>query len=1101
MDLCTAAHHNDEEGTAQLLEDGLNPNAYVPWCPTSHACTLDLRNTLQNDESDSDAYDALPLHMAVMAGNVGVVNLLVKAGASLTRIDGRGRPATYAAVTRTTPEHLSLARLIMDGLLALPDGYRSFIKLVDGPQNAPDLRGITPLCLAAYLGKSEMVQTLLEGGANSNAQDVNGATALMYAARDGHVDVVNILLKYQARVNLSDKNGWTALQYGSTFPVIVQMMKAALSGVTDSLLPADLMQDLETRYPKFRPSSLHCENYPSRRTTTSTEAQRVLYAIKTNDLHTLARILDSPLCVDPNKVDGLSGQTFLHFALRIRPVRYPETETIVRMLVTAGANVNARNAKTGKTGLHYLMRDPYANPTPTKSTSTRTPSPRASSTAPTTIQSIVYAIARFLLQSGANPNVPDLEGNRPLHYATKTNNFDLVRLLIEGHASPDVHNNARKKPVDMCVGLDGRIRTLLTGRTESVVEYADPLLLGRLSFCVQRESGEGVCDGVEKWGEDVHDESTEYETSPEASDEYGTSPETSDEYETSPEVSVEYETAPEEAQINGEEKSEIENADTDDDCPSLLEPHSDTSSSQSDTDSLLSSTHGESRLVSALLAESTTNSYRTFQLESLLTAQHTNLEAVQAQYRARIAALESEIEACRRVAGEEVAEWRRRCEEIEGRVAGEVEGKRVLVEALKRAVEGGSRGGGDGEKRPFAKRAVTVAGTRCERSNARAWDSRRGGRYFEPSREGFVGREVSGSVSPQETTTSEPTRSSPSDMISPPTTPPPPTRTESRPSTVLSTLPTEENDTLLTSLLYSLKQQTLHLRACLDTLTFEHAQLMGTHEATKRQALSAVRALDGARRREAAMEEWVAGVMERCEGVVGWGEEMAEGLQGCWGEVFGEGGLVRICEEVAGRVEGMGRTDGKESVMGKGADVGGDLEVLKGGIRDAKGVLQRVLVSLDSTSTNDGHTTLSPQRRISTQQTPATPPSSPPTTIQTMLDHLSTLRHEIARMQRAGGGGGGGGSTTTASAAAVKPVYRDALEGLTRSLGEACGSSSSSSTDGSVLGLGTKIGAGVQVREFVGTSPSGRRCGGRRMSPVTRGAGRALGVLVEEEEV
>ena len=49
------------------------------------------------------------------------------------------------------------------------------------------LCGITPLCLAAYLGKHEIARAMLSHGAKVDALDANGATPLMYAARDGHV--------------------------------------------------------------------------------------------------------------------------------------------------------------------------------------------------------------------------------------------------------------------------------------------------------------------------------------------------------------------------------------------------------------------------------------------------------------------------------------------------------------------------------------------------------------------------------------------------------------------------------------------------------------------------------------------------------------------------------------------------------------------------------------------------------------------------------------------------------------------------------------------------------------------------------------------------
>jgi ankyrin repeat protein len=85
------------------------------------------------------------------------------------------------------------------------------------------LRGITPLCLAAYLGKEAHIRVLLRAGADVDAVDSNGASALMYAARDGHVDgkqvflysflVVKVLLEFGARHDIRDANGWQAVQY------------------------------------------------------------------------------------------------------------------------------------------------------------------------------------------------------------------------------------------------------------------------------------------------------------------------------------------------------------------------------------------------------------------------------------------------------------------------------------------------------------------------------------------------------------------------------------------------------------------------------------------------------------------------------------------------------------------------------------------------------------------------------------------------------------------------------------------------------------------------------------------------------------------------
>ncbi len=68
----------------------------------------------------------------------------------------------------------------------------------------------TPLMLAVENNSPEMVQALLQAGANANSKDKDGKTALMYAARNPTSDIVKILLKYGADIRVVDKNGHDA---------------------------------------------------------------------------------------------------------------------------------------------------------------------------------------------------------------------------------------------------------------------------------------------------------------------------------------------------------------------------------------------------------------------------------------------------------------------------------------------------------------------------------------------------------------------------------------------------------------------------------------------------------------------------------------------------------------------------------------------------------------------------------------------------------------------------------------------------------------------------------------------------------------------------
>ncbi|KAJ3049788.1 hypothetical protein HK097_009216 [Rhizophlyctis rosea] len=982
----------------------------------------------------------------------------------------------------------------MRGLADLPDGKQSFIRLVDHPQDSSELRGVTPLCLAAYLGKAELVQTLLEEGANVNARDRNGATPLMYAARDGHVDVVNVLLRHQADVNLADLNGWKAVQYGAPFPVIVQMMEAAATGAAETLFSSDLMDEISAKYPKFRPVSIQYTYNTNTRANSCAQSQKLLLAIKYNDLFTLARMLDPPLGVDVNKVEVCSGLTPLHYVLRVRPLRYPETETIVRMLVAAGANVNARNPRNGKTCFHYVVRDPYVIPEP-HTTSTPSSTPNAS------IQTTVHSLTKFLLQCGANPNSPDNEGNRPLHYAVETNNFDLVRLLIDGRAAPDVFNNMHKKPEDLCkVGGDVRIRTLLTGRTDSVVEWeTDPLPLARLSLCVQRFSSA-------------------------ASSEVGGSARGS--WRTLPPSSgavLVCESIPEEEEevVQGDHKSEgVEDVDEPSNAsePTMVSaiieheetvPESETEDFETARTSF-SEQQDDDSTISTLLEALSAQEQRTLTLEAALQSRLTNEEDRQTGYQTRIASLESDLES-NRAAAVEAARYKRAYEDLEKRMKQEVEMKHAMFSAYRKAVERGDQlervvqemdahlkesdvrkrrktkdssrvqGAGVGElkreEQDICRRIAEVERRRRELwvSGTAGWDDivTEGGKENEPKEFERLkelldcaprGARLLGKNHPEWKKR----------------------RTAVRLSAILMDFPnvTEELDTaLLTDLLYAEKSQIMHLRGCLDALTFEHDQLRGKHEVAARQVQGTLKALDVARRNEVEMKEKLARVLEQAARVLEWGRRVAEDLDGLVKEVLGDrGGLVGKGREV---LVGLGLDAeglGGKGFGGFGKDVRSaedSLKALSGGVKEVKMVLDTVLALGPSFTLRDSIASL-PSPPISPIQTQKSfnPPVAPVSTIQTMLDHLDTLRKEISRLQ-------------TPCQTPEKAAYKGAVQELTQAMIDC-------RPGHGTFGLDTELELkSLESKRLSQTrSPRGNR--GKFRSPVSTGT--PLNVLVEEDE-
>ncbi|KAJ3010660.1 hypothetical protein HKX48_007296 [Thoreauomyces humboldtii] len=377
--------------------------------------------------------------------------------------------SNYLKATHCRSSHAPIVRTLLRHILATTDATARtrFEETVDHPQSGPWLRGITPLCLAAYLAKPELVRVMVEEGADVDARDLNGATALMYASRDARISVAKVLLEFGARVDLEDNNGWTAMRYGHAYPDAVGMLEAhahAARKVGKDVFPPSmrLTGALTARYPGLAGSlsllirrRIRIENVEGGRahgagrgragtSGSSTTTRSALFsAIKRLDLRGLHAALQTLPLSELNVADPTSGLTPLQSALRLRPVTYPETEAIVRILVALGAGVNSRNLRSGKTPLHYAVRDPYLIPDAT--------SQSRESAIPITVRDI----ARFLLSSGADVNAPDLDRNLPLHHACRGHDVDLVRVLLKsGRARASVFNKKGKRPLDLCTNRE-----------------------------------------------------------------------------------------------------------------------------------------------------------------------------------------------------------------------------------------------------------------------------------------------------------------------------------------------------------------------------------------------------------------------------------------------------------------------------------------------------------------------------------------------------------------------------------------------------------------------------------------------------------------------
>lgn len=132
------------------------------------------------DANARDEEGATALMRAAHAGHLDAVRALVDAGADVDATDDRGWGALAKAVYNAD----------------LDRGFANVVEfLIERGANveAPIGYGIRPLMLAAGYGEIAVVEALLAGGADVLARNEGGLTALMMVKEKFYVDVINRL--------------------------------------------------------------------------------------------------------------------------------------------------------------------------------------------------------------------------------------------------------------------------------------------------------------------------------------------------------------------------------------------------------------------------------------------------------------------------------------------------------------------------------------------------------------------------------------------------------------------------------------------------------------------------------------------------------------------------------------------------------------------------------------------------------------------------------------------------------------------------------------------------------------------------------------------
>jgi len=149
-----------------------------------------------------------PLFAASQAGATPIVRLLLRQGANpLLRATPEGALPLYVACLEG---HLDVAKELVC-FPPGPEGQRMYVNVDLINEEGLQRDGNTALMACCERGHKEIVEFLLDNGAEIDKRARNGETALFWAVQECHLDIVSLLLQRGSNVNIQKYDGATPL--------------------------------------------------------------------------------------------------------------------------------------------------------------------------------------------------------------------------------------------------------------------------------------------------------------------------------------------------------------------------------------------------------------------------------------------------------------------------------------------------------------------------------------------------------------------------------------------------------------------------------------------------------------------------------------------------------------------------------------------------------------------------------------------------------------------------------------------------------------------------------------------------------------------------
>jgi ankyrin repeat protein len=350
------------------------------------------------------------LMLATLNNHLNVVKVLLNNGANKDVKDINNCRAVDLAASL---KHADIVNILSDSIVSISNTDVDIFKIIDQDNldglkklvaedrvslNAVNIEGSSPLILATKKGNMQIIQFLLDSGADVDFQDCrNGWTAFMYAIKFKNHSIAQLLGSYNANVStIKAKNGTGAFDLANSIGDVKMIQLIAHLTIQNLSNKSDVQSDQRKQV----------------ESSDNTDATSTKESISTEDI--LRRLSNAYLASEPSKID---------------------------------------DNQTGNKGFLYpRSTSPYTHRTPSPDVTVIPPTnnplaPRPIIQIPTSIKSVKHNSASTKVATDSKNGLPSVRPSK-LQFAMPADNNVSRKFIPLSRNAPPIINSPRSLPSD-----------------------------------------------------------------------------------------------------------------------------------------------------------------------------------------------------------------------------------------------------------------------------------------------------------------------------------------------------------------------------------------------------------------------------------------------------------------------------------------------------------------------------------------------------------------------------------------------------------------------------------------------------------------------------